>query len=56
MALVDEIACVEREVKMRLRVYPRWVSMSPQKAEQETAQMRAVLDRLKALNEGGNLL
>jgi hypothetical protein len=45
-ALVDQIACVKREIAMRERTYPRWVStgqMSKAKAAHETACMSAVL-------------
>ena len=43
-------ACVEREVAMRLRVYPRWVQagkMRPEKAAREIAVMKAVAALLK---------
>lgn len=39
------VACVDREISMRLKVYPRWVrdkKMSQQKADNELAMMRAV--------------
>lgn len=38
--------CIERELKMRRRVYPRWVAdnrMSQQKADEEVATMEAIL-------------
>lgn len=53
--LVEEILCIRRELAMRERVYPRWVAegkMKPAMAEREIAWMRAVLDRLTALDEG----
>jgi len=45
------LACVDRELGFRARVYPRWVSalppkMKPAQAEQELARMRAVRARL----------
>jgi hypothetical protein len=46
----DLVACVEREIAMRNRVYPRWVAAGrvPQaRADQEIALMRAVLAVLK---------
>lgn len=45
-------ACVEREIAMRERVYPRWVDsgkMSQDKADAELRAMRAVLEVLKGL-------
>lgn len=45
-----QIACVEREIAMRERAYPRWVTqlkMTQKKAEQEVAAMRAVLETLR---------
>ena len=43
------ISCVEREIGMRERVYPRWVDqkkMLQATADQEMAGMRAVRDLL----------
>lgn len=56
----QQIACVEREVKMRQRVYPRWVAagnMSQGKADAELAAMQAVLVTLQSLprNQGSLL-
>jgi hypothetical protein len=45
-----EIACVKREIKMRERVYPRWVAdgrMTQQLADREIELMKAVLRRLE---------
>lgn len=39
-------ACIERELKMRRRVYPRWVAdnrMTQAKADEEIAVMEAIL-------------
>lgn len=39
-------ACIERELKMRRRAYPRWVEagrMSQAKADEEIAIMEAIL-------------
>ena len=44
-------ACAEREVKMRKRAYPRYVSlkrMSAEQAEREVAMMAAIAARLRA--------
>lgn len=53
--LAEQIECVEREIGMREKVYPRWVRAIPQKltqakADQELARMRAVLATLKLAN------
>lgn len=51
-SIEQQIACVEREVKMRHRVYPRWVAdgrMTQQKADAEIAAMEAVLQTLQAM-------
>ena len=50
IGLPDQIKAVEREIVMRRRVYPRWVSggrMSQAKADAEIAAMEAVLATLK---------
>lgn len=50
----DMIKCVEREIGMRERVYPRWVEakkMSAEKAESEIKTMKKVKDSLDALDE-----
>lgn len=53
--LTDQIACVERELKMRRRVYPRWVSQGKLQqvgADLELQRMTAVLRSLVALRDG----
>lgn len=48
--IAEQIACVEREIRMRESVYPRWVQakrMSQSKADIELGCMRAVLETLK---------
>lgn len=50
--LAAQIKCVEREIAMRMRVYPRRVSvgrMTQAAADDETACMRAVLATLRGL-------
>ena len=50
--LPDQIACVRREISMRRRVYPGWVSsgrMTQDQADQELARMQAVLETLQGL-------
>ena len=52
VSLEDQIKSVRREIGMRERVYPNWVSqrkMSPTKADDEIAAMRAVLATLESL-------
>jgi len=42
-----KLACIEREIKMRERVYPRWVAagkMSQEKADLELEVMRAIAE------------
>ena len=51
----DKLACVERELKMRRRVYDRWISegkMSAGKAAHEIAAMEAIAaDYLKEVEK-----
>lgn len=50
VSIEDQIKCVEREIKMRARVYPRFIAsgkMTPQGAEKEIENMKAVLETLK---------
>lgn len=52
VALHRQIACVERELRMRRTAYPRWVSagrMTREDAARETWEMQAVLDTLRDL-------
>ena len=49
--LDDMIACAEREVGMRRRVYPHWVAskkMSQARADEEIAKMQAIANHLRA--------
>jgi hypothetical protein len=42
-----KLACIEREIKMRRRVYPRWVTdgrMTQAKADDEIKTMEAIAD------------
>jgi hypothetical protein len=57
----DKAKCAERELRMRERVYPRWIAagkMKPQQAEHEIETMRAIADdyRAKAQAEGAERL
>jgi hypothetical protein len=50
--------CAERELKMRQRVYPRWVQsekMTQAKADREIALMQAIVEDY-AILEGGERL
>jgi hypothetical protein len=50
--LEAQITCVERELRMRVRVYPRWVEagrMTQAKADAEISTMEAVLATLQGL-------
>lgn len=49
-SIEEQIACVEREIRMRESVYPKWVSlakMSRAKADSEIACMKAVRETLR---------
>lgn len=50
--LRDQVACAKREIAMRERVYPKWVSaqkMRANEAEHETGAMKAILATLTRL-------
>lgn len=52
--LAAQIACVEREIRMRQRVYPRWVGggkMTQAKADAEISAMEAVHATLVSLRQ-----
>jgi hypothetical protein len=52
VTLADQVACVEREIAMRKRVYPRWVGdgmMKQGAADEEIRRMEAVLETLRRL-------
>jgi hypothetical protein len=55
----EQIACVSREIRLRGKVYRRWVlvrNMSKNKADYELECMRSVLQTLQELDEGERLL
>ena len=55
----EKLACAERELKMRVRVYPRWVAggkMSQAKADAEIAIMREIVADYAKASEGERLL
>lgn len=56
-SLEQQIACIEREVAMRVHVYARFVierRMTQAKADHELGAMRAALTTLKSLQENAN--
>ena len=59
MTEMDKLKCVERELKMRLRVYPRWIEigrMSQKQAEHELACMRAIVEDYRKIAVGDRLI
>lgn len=59
VTMADEIACVRRELAMRERAYPKWVSggrMKQAEADRELRRMRAVLKRLLLAELAGRLI
>lgn len=52
ISLAEQLECVDRELSMRSRVYPRWVSerkLTQALADKEMARMRAVRSTLAGL-------
>lgn len=52
ISIQQQIACVERELKMRRNNYPRWVNagnLTQDLADKEIERMEAVLNTLKGL-------
>ncbi|WP_439579465.1 hypothetical protein [Elioraea sp.] len=52
VSIERQIACVEREIALRRRAYPRWVQagrMTQRDADREFAEMEAVLATLRGL-------
>lgn len=57
--IIDQIACVRREIGMRERVYPRWIDAGKMKqvaADREMTGMRAVLMTLEDIEKRGRLV
>lgn len=51
--------CAERELRLRRRVYPKWVEskkMSPKFAEDEIAKMEAIANILHEQDKGERLI
>jgi hypothetical protein len=56
VSLDAQLAEVEREIKLRSRVYPRWVekgNLTQTAADRQLEIMRAVADSLRQLKEVG---
>ena len=55
----DKLACAERELKMRRKVYPRWIAdgrLSAGKAAHEIAAMEAIVADYSRLSEKDRLI
>jgi hypothetical protein len=51
VTIEEQVACVERELRMRRSAYPRWIGagrLTQAKADAEIAAMEAVLATLQA--------
>jgi hypothetical protein len=59
MTETDKLRCVERELAMRRRVYPRWVEigqMSAKQAEYEIKVMEAIVADYRKIVVGDRLI
>jgi hypothetical protein len=59
MTEADKLACVERELKMRKSVYPRWVAsgrMKQEKADYEIAAMTEIVNDYRKICDGSRLI
>lgn len=57
--LGEQVACIERELRYRQRVYPDWVArgrMTAAKSREELRRMEAVLETLKQIEVGQRLI
>lgn len=55
ITIEEQIACIERELGMRVKLYPRWVKggkLTQTAADEELARMRAVLLTLQRVQQG----
>jgi hypothetical protein len=55
----EKLDCINREIKMRRRVYPRWVAegrMTQEKANSEIACMEAIAQDYEKQAQGERLL
>lgn len=52
--LTDKLACLERELRYRRRVYPRWIlegRMTTASAEHECSVLQAIIDDYRRLRD-----
>lgn len=59
MTETDKLKCVERELRLRKKVYPRWVAegrMTQQQAEHEIDCMQAIVTDYDKIVHGERLL
>lgn len=55
----DKLKCAEREVKMRKKVYPRWIAdgrMTDERAKHEIETMEAIAEDYRVQSEKERLL
>ena len=55
ITIEEQIACIERVLGMRVKLYPRWVKsgkLTQAAADEELARMRAVLLTLQRVQQG----
>jgi hypothetical protein len=53
--IVAQIECAERELKYRLRVYPRWIQegrMTQETSDNQLRGMRAIIETLQRVAHG----
>lgn len=58
VSIAEQLREIEREIKMREGVYPRWVrdgKISARDADHRLAAMKAIRESLKALHPQGGL-
>ncbi len=58
MTIAEQIACAERELRLRQRCYPKWVQerrMSQATADKEIAGMTAIIETLRELQKQSEL-
>jgi hypothetical protein len=55
----EKLRCVERELEMRRRIYPRWVAtnkMTQKKADHEIACFEAIVEDYRKIVKGERLI
>lgn len=59
VSIDDQVAAAERELRFRIRVYPRWVQqekISQAVADHQLAAMRAIVNTLQQVARGERLI